>query len=118
MKIFNHFRLLIFLLFKPDIHHSSLSNSLPRFKSLNYSFIQLQIFCNHNKDKKNSHISSITSVFLNSYRMEIKVFSGIMVAHIRDNLSEPFHIIRQLTVGNIISDQIAKDSTEIFMPGE
>jgi hypothetical protein len=41
-----------------------------------------------------------------------------LVANVGDELAEPFFIPRKLSVFDIFSKEIAKDSAEIFMTGK
>ncbi len=50
--------------------------------------------------------------------MEVKIFSCIIITNIVHDFAEPFHVIRQLSVGYVVADQVTENTAEIFVPGK
>ena len=46
---------------------------------------------------------------------EVKIIKGIAVADILNHLSQPFPIIRQFPVFNVLPEEVAEDPAEILM---
>lgn len=50
--------------------------------------------------------------------IKAEVFPGIVVADIFHHLPQPLFIRRQFAIGHILTNKVAKDSSEVFMAGK
>ena len=51
-------------------------------------------------------------------RLKIEILPRIIITDIPHDFPDPFHIVWQLPIRHLLTEQIAKDSPEILMPGK
>ena len=50
--------------------------------------------------------------------LKVEIPPGIIVTDVADHFPDPFDIVRQLSIRQFLSEQVAKDTPEIFVAGE
>src|SRR5258708_24038792 len=50
--------------------------------------------------------------------LEIEVLPGVVIADVADDLADPFQVVRDLDVGDLVAEEVAEDAGEVLVPGK